>query len=456
MRPEQALYTKPSLMRLTLFSLILIVGSFHTAIGQTTQNRTDLEKQREDIQREIAEVKESLDLTKKNKRASLGQLALLQKKLRLREAAIGNINHQIDFIQDDIGRSRGEIIKLKKDLDTLKIQYEKSVVYAYKNRSNYDFLNFIFSASSFNDALKRMEYLKSYRAYREQQTTAIKNTQALLQKKIGGLEMSRREKDEVLQKQQDEKQQLAEEKKEQDLVINKLKSRENELSKELSAKQKADNKLRSSIKAAIDREIKLARAKALEEERKAKAENAANAAAAAAKATASGAKPETPAEEPKATTAAVKKSTSVFDATPAGELISDNFEKNKGKLPWPIDKGNIKFGYGRYAIPNTKITGDNPGLTLETEQDANVKCVFDGEVVSVFDIEGQYNILVRHGKYFTTYGNLASAIVAKGDKVKAGQLLGKAGSNNDGNGEIEFLLLQENKKLDPALWIRRK
>ena len=265
------------------------------------------------------------------------------------------------------------------------MQYEKSVVYAYRNRSNYDFLNFIFSASSFNDALKRVEYLKSYRSYREQQTNVIKGTQDLLQKKIGSLEFSRKQKDEVLLRQQEEKEQLAEEKKEQDLVINKLKSRESELSKELSAKQKADNKLKASIKAAIDREIKLARAKALEEEKRLKAENA----AAAAKANAAGAKPDaTAVEAPKTDAAAAKKSTSIFNATPEGELISDNFEKNKGKLPWPIDKGNIKVNFGRYSIPNTKITGDNPGLTLETEQGATVKCVFDGEVTSVFDIEG--------------------------------------------------------------------
>lgn len=437
------------------FALVfaLFIGLSSSLFAQT-QNRSDLERQREEIQREIAEVKQSLDMTKKNKRASLGQLALLQKKLRLREAAIGNINRQIDFIQNDIGRSRGEINKLKRDLDTLKVQYEKSVVYAYRNRSNYDFLNFIFSATSFNDALKRVEYLKSYRSYREQQTNAIKNTQSLLQRKIGNLEMSRREKDEVLQRQQQEKQQLAEEKKEQDLVITKLKSRETELSRELSAKQKADNKLRASIKAAIDREIKLARARAAEEEKRRKAEDAANAAAAA-KANPSGSKNEST-EPSKTDVAASRKSSSVFESTPAGELISDNFEKNKGKLPWPIDKGIIKFNYGFYSVPNTKITGDNPGLTLETEEGATVKTIFDGQVSAVFVIEGAYNVMIQHGKYFTVYGNLVSASVAKGQKVRAGEMVGKAGTNSDGNGEIEFVLMLEKKNLDPAAWIRRK
>lgn len=437
-------------MRLTLISLAFMLCSLNGLFAQG-QNRSELEKQRAEIQAEISEVKRSLDLTKKNKKASLGQLALLQKKLRLRQAAINNVNRQIDFIQGDITNSRNEIAKLKRDLDTLKVQYEKSVIYAYKNRSNYDFLNFIFSASSFNDALKRVEYLKSYRSYREQQTSTIVNTQALLQQKIGNLERSRKEKDEVLDKQERDRLELVEERKEQAQVISKLKSRENELSRELSAKQKADNKLRASIKAAIDREIRLARQKALEEEKRLKAE------AALAKAErADAGKPEPAAPEAPKKVETVARKESVFDAAPGGEIISDNFEKNKGKLPWPIEKGNIKIPFGNYSITGTKLFGNNPGLTMETDENSSVRAIFDGEVVSVFDVEGESNVLIRHGKYFTTYGNLSNAAVRKGAKVKAGDVIGSAGSNADGNGEIEFLLLLENKNLDPATWIRRR
>ncbi|MBL7699213.1 MAG: peptidoglycan DD-metalloendopeptidase family protein [Chitinophagaceae bacterium] len=432
-------------MRLTLIALTLLLCSLN---GLFAQSRSDLEKQRAEIQEEIAEVKRSLDLTKQNKKASLGQLALLQRKLRLRQAAINNVNRQIDFIQSDISNSRNEIEKLKKQLDTLKVQYEKSVIYAYKNRSNYDFLNFIFSASSFNDALKRVEYLKSYRNYREQQTNTIINTQALLQQKIGGLERSRKEKDDVLAKQEKDKLELVEERKEQAQVVSKLKSREKELSKELTSKQRADNKLKASIKAAIDREIRLARQKALEEERRLKAEALAKAPAAKTESAAEAAA--TKKEE------TVVKKASVFDATPGGEIISDNFEKNKGKLPWPVETGNIKIPFGNYSITGTKLFGNNPGLTLETDQNSSVRAIFDGEVVSVFDVEGESNVLIRHGKYFTTYGNLSSAAVSKGTKVKAGDVIGRAGSNADGNGEIEFLLLLENKNLDPAGWIKRK
>jgi len=420
-------------------ALLILVFMVLVAQVTTAQNRSDLERQRSEIQREIEDVRRSLSQTKKNRKESLGQLALLQKKLRLREAAINNINQQINVIQGNISQSRNEISRLKKDLDTLKIQYEKSVVYAYKNRSNYDFLNFIFSAANFNDALKRVEYLKSYRAYREQQADNITTTQTLLQKKIGSLESTRKEQSEILTRQQKEKLVLVEEKKEKDQVVSKLKSREKELSKELSSKQKADNKLRASIKTAIDREIRLARQKALEEENRKKAENPVVVKSSA------GAKKEESA-----------KKRSVFDEVPGGEIISDNFEKNRGKLPWPVDKGHIKIGYGTYSIPGTKLTGNNPGLTLETNEGSAVKAIFDGDVISVFDVDGESNVIVRHGKYFTTYGRLSSTSVSKGQKIKTGQTVGRASSNEDGNGEIEFLLMEETRKLDPASWIKRR
>ena len=427
----------------TLLAALLIICTTTNA-----QSRSELEKQRSEIQRQIEDVKKTLSETKKNRKESLGQLALLQRKLKLREAAINNINRQIISINGNINLSRNEINRLKRELDTLKLQYEKSVVYAYKNRNNYDFLNFIFSAASFNDALKRVEYLKTYRNYREQHAATIKSTQALMQQKITGLEVARKEKDNVLKQEQEEKLVLVSEKKEKDNFVSKLKSREKELNKELVAKTKADNKLRSAIRAAIDRETRLARARELEEIRKkeaarVKAENA-NAAAG---------NPPTAAvtATPKSETVAAPRK-SPLEATPEGMIVSDNFEKNRGRLPWPVTEGIVKTPFGNYGIEGTKIVGNNPGITIETASGASVKAVFAGDVSSVFDIEGVSVVLVRHGKYFTTYSGLSSVSVAKGQKVDAGQVLGKASQN----GEIDFLLLQENKNLNPETWLRRK
>src|SRR4030095_15839834 len=145
--------------QLSLILLISILGI--TSSFAQTGNRADLERERADIQRQIEDVRRSLDETKKNRKETLGQLRLLQRKLALRERAIRNINQQINVIDAQVNQSWRDILRLRKELDTLKLQYEKSVVYAYKNRSNYDFLNFIFSATSFNDALKRVEYMKT-------------------------------------------------------------------------------------------------------------------------------------------------------------------------------------------------------------------------------------------------------------------------------------------------------
>lgn len=423
------------------YFLIFLLTMVFSAGLRAQQNSDELKRKQADIQREIDDLRKSLNDTKKNRKASLGQLALIQKRLRLREQAISNINDQIDVIQNSIGQSRMEISRLKQELDTLKRQYEKSVVYAYKNHSNYEFINFVFSASNFNDALRRVQYLKSYRAYREQQAQNIKNTDQLLHLKISGLENSRKQKDDILQKQEKEKMVLVDEKKEKDEIVGKLKTREKELSKELNNKAKADKKLRSAIAAAIRREAAKAAAELRRKEEAAAAKN--NASAGSVSANASTAKTAT-------------KKASVFAATPEGERLSDIFESNRGKLPWPVEKGNIKLHFGFYEIPGTKIRGNNPGLTLETESGASVKAVFDGEVSSVFDIEGNSAVLIRHGKYFSTYSNLQSVSVSRGQAVKTGQVIGRAGVNADGNGEIEFLLNQDARNLDPEAWIRRR
>ncbi len=415
----------------TIFFTCVLVGSL---FAQTSE---ELRKQQAEIQKEINELKQSLQSTRKNKKASIGQLALVQKKIRLREQAINNISNQIDMIQVTITQSRNDIIRLKRELDTLKVQYEKSVVYAYKNRSNYDFLNFVFSAASFNDALKRVEYLKTYRNYRQQQAENIHITQNTLTQKIAGLELTRKEKDEILQKQEKEKHVLVDERREKDEVVSKLKAREKEINSELTAKAKADKKLRDGIAAAVRREMDKARI----------------AAAAAAK--------KEEATAPKTTNKDVANSKpsrpkSVLEATPEGAIISADFEKNKGRLPWPVEKGNIKIHFGSYKIEGTTIIGNNPGLTLETDPGASVRAIFDGEVTAIFDVEGSTNVLIKHGKYFTTYGNLSGTSVSKGQKINAGQVIGKAASNADGNGEIEFVLMQENKNLNPEPWIKRR
>ncbi|MBS1917426.1 MAG: peptidoglycan DD-metalloendopeptidase family protein [Bacteroidetes bacterium] len=424
----------------------------HVSFAQN-QTKSDLEKERAEIQKQIEDVKRSLDETKKNRKETLGQLSLLQRKLRLRQAAIQNINQQINLIQGDMNQSWRDILKLRGELDTLKKQYEESVVYAYKNRSNYDFLNFIFSATSFNDALKRVEYLKSYRAYRQERAENIVKTQSLLQGKINGLKVKREEKDQVLQKQNKERSVLEDEKKEKDQFISKLKSREKELQKDLAAKQRQNDKLQAAVRAAIARELKVAKDKALAEEKKRAAENT----------------PKTnPVKvnpvntnpvnaNPVAKTDAPPKPKSVFEATPEGFVVSENFKKNKGNLRWPVETGHVTTPFGMSSVEGMdKIRQNSPGVTIATPINSAVHAVFEGEVSSVFNIEGSSAVIIHHGEYFTTYSNLSSASVVKGEKVSVGQIIGKAGENEDGAGEIMFMISSEKGNLNPEQWLKRR
>ncbi|MBN9382065.1 MAG: peptidoglycan DD-metalloendopeptidase family protein [Chitinophagaceae bacterium] len=420
-------------------SLFLMMVAFSKAQAPA-QSRADLEKERAAIQKEIEDVKRSLDETHKNKRQTLGQLALLQRRLKLRESAIRNINEQINVIQGDMNESWREILKLRRELDTLRIQYGESIVFAYKNRSSYDFLNFIFSATSFNDALKRIEYLKSYRAYREERAENIARTQNLLQSKIDGLKVTRIEKDEALKKQNKERTILEDEKKEKDAVVSKLKSQEKELKKEMAAKQKQDQKLAGAIAAAIKRARDLAI-------REAKTKNAAAAEKAASK---PAARTSEPAENTSASLNTIKSAPKTVFSSDEDMHLSGNFEKNKGHLPWPVS-GTVSMAFG----PHEYIKGiihNNQGVTIDVNAGAAVKAVFEGQVSSVFNVGEVNAVIIRHGKYFTTYSNLSTVSVNKGDQVRTGQIIGRVGEI----GQLEFVLSDEKDHMfDPEKWLMR-
>jgi len=416
------------------------------AAQQPAQSRSELEKERAAIQKEIEDVKRSLDETHKNKRETLGQLNLLQRRLRLRESAIRNINDQINVIQGDMNESWREILKLRRELDTLRIQYAQSIVFAYKNRSSYDFLNFIFSATSVNDAVKRVQYLKSYRAYREERANNIVRTQNLLQGKIDGLKVSRLEKDEVLKKQNKERSILEVEKKEKDAVVNKLQSQEKELKKEMAAKQRQDQKLSGAIAAAIKR----ARDAAIKEASRKNADAAKAATDKAATAKANN-RPST-ADEPVAPASlnTIKSSSKTVFTSEEDMHLSGNFEKYKGQLPWPVS-GTVSMAFGPHEYIKG-ITHNNQGVTIDATAGSVVKAVFEGEVQAVFNVGEVQAVMIRHGKYFTTYSNLSTVSVTKGQQVKTSQIIGRVAEI----GQLDFVLSDEKDHMfDPERWLRR-
>lgn len=407
-------------------------------------SKSDLEKERAAIQKQIDEVKQTLDETKRNKKASLAQLNQVQRKLQLRERQINVINQNINRIEGDINQSWREISKWKKELDTLKDQYAKSLVYSYKNRSNYDFLNFIFSAGSFNEALKRIAYLKSYRNYREQQAANIIHAQEMMQQKIAGLNANRQEKAVALKEQSKQREVLEDEKHEKDAIVSKLKTREKELMKDLADKKKQDMKLGNAIAAAIRRAREEATREAAAAARKNNETSVAKNNATANTGSSNVARPKVGSNS---------RAVSVFDADPEAKALSDNFEKNKGSLPWPVT-GNVSMHFGPQKYFG-EITYDNPGITIEANAGTSVKAVFDGDVTAVISIGPVQGVILKHGKYFTSYSNLSSVAVTKGEQVKRGQVIGKVAEKDDGKGDIEFLISNEaSRNFDPERWLR--
>ena len=213
-------------MRKKILVLLFFAGFGILSYGQPVDDKSQLEKERQEIQRELKEIQGMYNKVKGQTKQTLGQLNMLNRKINLQEQYIGTISKELRSIDDDIYLSEIEIYRLRKQLDTLKAQYARTVVYAYKNRSNYDYLNFIFSASSFNDAVKRIAYLKSYRTYREKQVKTILETQELIAQRKKQQLVRKDQKNVALQSQTKQVQELAVQKKEKDAVVSQLKSKE--------------------------------------------------------------------------------------------------------------------------------------------------------------------------------------------------------------------------------------
>jgi septal ring factor EnvC (AmiA/AmiB activator) len=298
--------------------------------------------------------------------------------------------------------------------------------------------------------MHRIQYLKSYRSYREERAADIKRTQDLLQSKIDGLKVTRLEKDEALKKQSKERELLEGEKKEKDAAVTRLQSQEKELKKEMVAKQRQDQKLSNAIAAAIRRARDLAIKEAAREAatRKASDKAAADRAAAAAKANSRPATSDEPVEP--ATLNTVKSASKSVFSSDEDMHLTGNFEQHKGHLPWPVT-GTVSMTFG----PHEYIKGiyhNNQGVTIDVTAGAAVKAVFEGEVSAVMNIGDVTAVMIRHGKYFTTYSNLSTVSVSKGERISTGQIIGRVGEI----GQLEFLVSDDKgRNLDPERWLKR-
>ncbi len=454
--------TKRGTLLLILFSL-----TFIRVDAQDNLSREDLQKQTLSIRREIDELNQMLEQTKKNKKSTLAQLAVIKSKIAKREALVNSIAKQVKIIDDAIAANQQDVQRLNKDLDTLKSRYEKSIIFAYKSRSGYEYLNFLFSANSFNDAVKRITYLKSYRQTREAQASAIDMSQKDLNVKIGQLGTNKKDRLKTLNVQNDQLKVLVDDRKEQDKIVNQLKNKEQEVTAQLKLKEAQRRKMQSALLTIIRRETLEAEKK--EKERLAKLKAANDAAAAAAKAknepapvpaktnTKTGKNGNKVAVEGGLTSTTDNRPYSALETTEEGREASISIENNKGGLPWPVDKGNVYIHFGVESIPGTKLKRNSDGIELAVPKGTSVKSIANGIVKYTGDINGDLTVFVQHGKYFSTYTHLSSINVSVGQEVKGGTLLGRSGINLDGEGALLFMISNDKGSfLDPENWLKNR
>lgn len=418
-----------------VFFLVLVATSH-------AQSSAELRKQRERLNREIEQLNQSLQHTSSDRNLSLKQVNALNAQLRLREQKISTINSEMRLINNQIASHNKTIQNLRNQLAKLRKDYESMILFAFRNRNAHNKMMFIFASKDFNQAFKRVKYLQQFNESRKERAKEIENTQKEIALKVAQLEASKKEQAALLTEQQAERKTISAEQGKQSQVLNALTKQEKQFKQELSKKQQEDARLARAIETAIRREI--------EEQRRLEEEARQAAIAMEAERTGKTVK-EVEAERP----AMRKSDTEVLAATPAAAKLSADFASNRGRLPWPVTQGIITQGFGRHTY-GRNVTVNNTGINIRTNNGAPVNAIFSGTVLTVVNPQGNYAVVISHGKYFTIYQNLRNSLVKKGQKVEAGQTLGNALVDpNDGSSEIHFELWEGAAPINPEPWLAR-
>jgi septal ring factor EnvC (AmiA/AmiB activator) len=409
-----------------------------TVINVHAQSSQELKRRRDQLTQELQQLNQEYQETASNKKLTLKQLNILKTQISIREEKINLINSEVRNLDNQISESNNSVHSLQSQLDQLKKEYAGMILFAYRNQSAYNKLMFVFAAKDFNQAYKRLKYLQQFGTYRERQADYIQGTEKDLHVKITELDKSKQEKSTLLQDQEKEKKTLGDERNTQAQVVVDLSKHEGQLKQQQKDVQKRIAATTRQIDAAVRKEIEEARRKAEEEARvaaaKAKAENREVA-------------------TPKRTITKSSSNSEVLNATPEAARLSNDFLGNRGRLPWPVANGVITQGFGIYRTPEG-IKSESTGVAIKSNQGANVRAVFEGEVIKVVDISGTYLVLIRHGEYFTAYSNLRSTTVSKGQKVTTKQTIGTVATDSTtGETDVEFDLYKGATPVDPKLWL---
>jgi septal ring factor EnvC (AmiA/AmiB activator) len=415
--------SKKSLFLAVIFSMLLGISNLYAQ----SQTKEDLQKKKQQLANEIAQTSKILKETQKNKKATLAQLDALRKQILMRERLINTISSEIKNLDGQIGNTNSEIDQLQAELEQLKKEYAAMIRFAFRNQSSYNKLMFVFAAQNFNQAYKRLKYLQQFSEYRQRQAKYIEEAQRKLEIKRQELEVNKKEKNGLLIEEQVEKVILGKEKSEQEKMAKQLSAKESTLRKQLQAKQAQSRKLDNQIQAIIKKEIEAARKKA-EAEAKAKGQ----------------------------TVSGDKNSSSNLTLTPEAKALSNQFNANRGKLPWPVEKGTIMEYFGTHEHPQLKgVMIQNNGIDIKTSTGASARAIFNGTVSGVIQIPGGLNaVLVRHGEYTTVYSNLKSVNVKMGQNVSTKQSIGTV-ATEDNIASMELQIWKGINKLNPTEWLAR-
>ncbi|MCT4613310.1 MAG: peptidoglycan DD-metalloendopeptidase family protein [Marinifilaceae bacterium] len=395
------------------YKLIITILFSIFAINISAQNKvSDLKKKKEKALRDIRYTSNLLKKTKANKNKTITELKLINNKIRNRQRLIDVLEQEKNLYTENIYNLNSQINTLEKKIKTLKSQYEKAILYSWKQRGDENKLLYILSAESFNQAFKRYEYLKDYRYYLHKYSDEIQHSSDSLKFKRERLNLLLREKQIVIDGKSKERETLEREKGSKNRLVKNLKYKEKRLQKNLKAKQKYSKNLNRQIIYLINREKQ---ARLAEKNKKKRAQQ--------------------------------KK---------INTKISTDFKLYRGKLNWPT-KGFISEKYGTHFHPVLKhVKVRNDGIDITSSASSVCKSVFSGKVTHVLSIPGVNNVvIVQHGNYYTVYSNLSVVSVKKGQKLNAGDKIGTIHKNSNENFSIlNFQIWKESTKLNPELWLK--
>ncbi len=389
-----------------ILMLIFIVNGY-----AFSQRSGDLRKERERIKEEIALIESLIDETKAKKKESATELKMINRKIDLTKSYITNIEYEIRRLALEIEENESLIGSLETDLENIKKEYARLIYNAYKNRKGENFLLYIMSSNSFNQAYKRIKYMQLYATYKKRQMNLIIAFEKVIRKKNEELSVSKLNRELIIREREKELLNVIRERQRSQTLINSLQRRERELLKEVEEKRGIAVRLEREIEKMIAEERRRLNAKSIYE-----------------------------------------------TLTPDEKLLSNNFERNKGKLPWPTNKGVItgRFGIQQHPVlKNVKIRND--GIFISTVENEQARAIFDGEVSKVFSLPGSnFAVIVRHGNYYTLYHNLDEVYVKEGDKVLTKQRIGRVFTDREKNETIlQFQVWREMEKSDPESWLSR-